>query len=118
MVRLGVPLSTAAATRAMLSPGRQRQASALAQTSSKLSARLAKPGRQSSDCAVCMESLWVGTRPGQRDENHRIERQRSPVRSLTAFETPPSLIRLNAATDNGFRDFPRASRANGGLSPF
>ena len=46
---MGVPFSTAAATRAMVSPARQRQPSAVAQTDSKLSARLAKPGRHSSE---------------------------------------------------------------------
>ena len=61
MVRLGVPLSTAAATRAIVSPGDQRQPSACAHTSEKFSARLANPGRHSSEWAVCMVVPSVGT---------------------------------------------------------
>ena len=40
MVRVGVPLSTAPATRATVSPGLQRQASACAHTSAKFSGAL------------------------------------------------------------------------------
>lgn len=97
-VSVGVPFSTAAAILATVSPGCQRQRSALSQTSAKLGARLAKPGRQSPmEHAVSMSSLlsWDEAVSTVREIGRRW-RRKSPFPDLTTRKAPPRVSRLTS----------------------